>query len=73
MLARHHWAKVFYTEVTGQGGGTSRYYRFNDHVLRAKASHTVFVDFGCGQQPGEDWALPGLFFAQDTTHDEAIH
>ena len=50
VITQHHWAEVFLEEVNGQG-----------HVFVTKASHTVFVDFGCGQykQPGEGWAPSG--------------
>ena len=51
VITQHHWAEVF-LEVNGQVGRT----------LVTKASHTVIVDFGCGQykQPGEGWAPSGL-------------
>ena len=48
VITQHHWAEVFLEEVNG-------------HVFVTKASHTVIVDFGCGQykQPGEGWAPSG--------------
>ena len=52
VLAHHHWAEVFREEVNGHGGGALC---VNGHVFVTKVSHTVIVDFGCGQhiQPGE--------------------
>lgn len=31
---------------------------FNGHVLRAKASHKLHMNFGYGQEPGERWTPP---------------
>ena len=46
VITQHHWAEVFLEEVNRQGGRTLR---VNGHVFVTKASHTLIVDFGCGQ------------------------
>ena len=58
VITQHHWAEVLLEEVNGKGGRTLG---VNGHVFVTKASHTVIVDFGCGQykQPGEGWAPSG--------------
>ena len=58
VTTQHHWAEVFLEEVNGQGGRT---FGVNGHVFVTKASHTVIVDFSCGQykQPGEGWGPSG--------------
>ena len=58
VITQHHWVEVFLEEVNGQGRRTLL---VDGHVFVTKASHTVIVDFGCGQykQPGEGWAPSG--------------
>ena len=57
VLKQHHLAEVFLEEVNDQGGRTLLSQRPCVH----DQSHTVIVDFGCGQykQPGEGWAPSG--------------
>ena len=52
MLTQHRWAEVFLEEVNGQGGRTLW---VDGHVFVTKASHTVIVEFGCGEHNYAAW------------------